>query len=160
MDRKFICDECSNVYSSRQSRWRHKKNDHAKSVPYCSYTAQRPTVKGGNLENLLQSPQDENEDEEKPRTKADIEKLFQKILQSLDKDAGEKVEEVKTTEDVENEIFEYVTREEKIRFYRLLDKLKLRKSHLKSEEFEKIERILPQYSRRSMNMECIKMEHG
>ena len=99
MDHKFICDECLNIYSSRQSRWRHKKNDHAKSVPYCSYTAQRPTVKGGNLENLLQSPQDENEDEEKPHKKADIEKLFQKILLSLDKKAEEIVEEEKTGEE-------------------------------------------------------------
>ena len=51
MDRKFICDECPNIYSSRQGRWRHKKNEHAKSVPCHSYTSQcKNQVKGGDLE--------------------------------------------------------------------------------------------------------------
>ena len=88
MDHKFICDECSNIYYSRQSGWRHKKNDHAKSVPYRSYTLQRPTVKGGDLETLkkiLQSPDEEPLEEEKHCTKEDIEKILQKVLQSLDK---------------------------------------------------------------------------
>ena len=153
MDRKFICDECSNIYSSRQSRWRHKKNDHAKSVPYRSYTLQRPTVKGGNLETLekiLQSPDEEPLEEEKHRTKEDIEKILQKVLQSLDEksqddEKSEDNEKGKTIQDIENEIFEKVTLEERKRFYRLLNELKLRKSHLKSEDFEKIDRILPQY---------------
>ena len=48
-------------------------------------------------------------------------------------------------EDIEDERFEYVTLEETKRFYRLLNKLKLRKSRLKIEDFEKIDRILPQY---------------
>ena len=153
MDRKFICDECSNIYSSRQSRWRHKKNDHAKSVPYRSYTLQRPTVKGGNLETLekiLQSPDEEPLEEEKHRTKEDIEKILQKVLQSLDEksqddEKSEDNEKEKTIQDIENEIFEKVTLEERKRFYRVLDELKLRKSRLKSEDFEKIDRILPQY---------------
>ena len=153
MDRKFICDECSNIYSSRQSRWRHKKNDHAKSVPYRSYTLQRPTVKGGNLETLekiLQSTDEEPLEEEKHRTKEDIEKILQKVLQSLDEksqddEKSEDNEKGKTIQDIENEIFEKVTLEERKRFYRVLDELKLRKSRLKSEDFEKIDRILPQY---------------
>ena len=153
MDRKFICDECSNIYSSRQSRWRHKKNDHAKSVPYRSYTLQRPTVKGGNLETLekiLQSPDEEPLEEEKHRTKEDIEKILQKVLQSLDEksqddEKSKDNEKGKTIQDIENEIFEKVTLEERKRFYRLLNELKLRKSHLKSEDFEKIDWILPQY---------------
>ena len=100
MDCKFICDECSNIYSSRQSRWRHKKNDHAKSVPYRSYTLQRPTVKGGNLETLekiLQSPDEEPEEVKKHRTNEDVEKILQKVLQSLD----EKSEDKETSEDEE-----------------------------------------------------------
>ena len=153
MDRKFICDECSNIYSSRQSRWRHKKNDHAKSVPYRSYTLQRPTVKGGNLETLekiLQSPDEEPLEEEKHRTKEDIEKILQKVLQSLDEksqddEKSEDNEKGKTIQDIENEIFEKVTLEERKRFYRVLDELRLRKSRLESEDFEKIDRILPQY---------------
>ena len=43
MDRKFISDECPKIYSSKQGRWTHKKNEHAKSVP-----SQRK--KGGDLE--------------------------------------------------------------------------------------------------------------
>ena len=153
MDRKFICDECSNIYSSRQSRWRHKKNDHAKSVPYRSYTLQRPTVKGGNLETLekiLQSPDEEPLEEEKHRTKEDIEKILQKVLQSLDEksqddEKSEDNEKGKTIQDIENEIFEKVTLEERKRFCRLLNELKIRKSRLTIEDFEKIDRILPQY---------------
>ena len=79
MGRKFICDECSNIYSSRQSRWRHKKNDHAESVPYCSYTAQRPTVKGGNLETLKKILQSPDEEEEKHCTKEDRENFAESL---------------------------------------------------------------------------------
>ena len=156
MGRKFICDECSNIYSSRQSRWRHKKNDHAKSVPYCSYTAQRPTVKGGDLETLKKILQSSNKEEEKHRTKEDIEKILQKILQSLDEKSEDKEtsedeetskdnEKEKMIQDIENEIFQEVTLEEKKRFYKLLNELKIRKSRLTIEDFEKIDRILPQY---------------
>ena len=86
---------------SRKNRWRHKKNDHAKSVPYRSYTLQRPTVKGGSLETLekiLQSPDEEPLEEEKHRTKEDIEKIVQKVLQYLDKKSDEK----EMSKDVEN----------------------------------------------------------
>ena len=124
MDRKFICDECSNIYSSRQSRWRHKKNDHAKSVPYRSYTLQRPTVKGGNLETLekiLQSPPEEPEEVKKHRTNEDIVKILQKVLQSLDKKSEVEDEKEKKTGDIENETFENVMLEERKRFYRLLN---------------------------------------
>ena len=120
MGRKFICDECSNIYSSRQGRWRHKKNDHAESVPYCSYTAQRPTVKGGNLETLKKILQSPDEEEEKHRTKEDIEKIVQKVLQSLDEKSEVEVEKEETIQDIENEIFEKVTLEERKRFYSLL----------------------------------------
>ena len=166
MDRKFICDECSNIYSSRQSRWRHKKNDHAKSVPYRSYTLQRPTVKGGNLETLekiLQSPDEEPLEEEKHRTKEDIEKIFQKVLQSLDEkseddEKSEHNEKGKTIQDIENEIFEKVTLEERKRFCRLLNELKIHKSRLTIEDFEKIDRILPQYFEKEYEEEG--MENG
>ena len=57
----------------------------------------------------------------------------------------EKEEKIEYQEDIENEIFENVTLEERKRFYRLLNELKLRKSRLKIEDFEKIDRILPQY---------------
>ena len=121
MDRKFICDECSNIYSSRQSRWRHKKNDHAKSVPYCSYTAQRPTVKGGDLETLKKILQSSNKEEEKHRTKEDIEKIVQKVLQSLDEksdveETSEDGEKEKTNQDIEKELFGKVTLKERKRF--------------------------------------------
>ena len=156
MDRKFICDECSNIYSSRQSRWRHKKNDHAKSVPYRSYTLQRPTVKGGDLETLKKILQSPDEEKEKHRTKEDIEKIMQKVLQSLDEKSEDKEtsedeetskdnEKEKMIQDIENKIFQEVTLEEKKRFYKLLNELKIRKSRLTIEDFEKIDRILPQY---------------
>ena len=81
MDRKFICDECSKIYSSRQSRWRNKNNDHTKSVPYRSYTLQRPNaVKVGNLKTLKKILQSPDEEEEKHCTKADIQKIVQKVL--------------------------------------------------------------------------------
>ena len=28
MKHNFQCNQCSKIYSSRQSRWRHKRNDH------------------------------------------------------------------------------------------------------------------------------------
>ena len=88
MDRKFICDECSNIYSSRQSQWRHKKNDHTKLVPYCRYTLQRLTVKGGNLDTLkkiLQAPHKEPQEEEKcnHRKKEDIERILKTFYNLL-----------------------------------------------------------------------------
>ena len=151
MDRKFICDECSKIYSSRQSRWRHKKNDHAKSAPNHSYALQPSNaVKGGNLKTLKKVLQSSHEEPEKRKrhSKEDIEKIVQKVLQSLDEKyevEDEKEEKMEHQEDIENEIFEKVTLEDRKRFYRLLNELKLRKSHLKSEDFEKIDRILPQY---------------
>ena len=42
MDRKFLCDECPKFYSSRQGRWRHKKNEHG--------TVSSRGKRGGNLE--------------------------------------------------------------------------------------------------------------
>ena len=151
MDRKFICDECSKIYSSRQSRWRHKKNDHAKSAPYRSYALQPSNaVKGGNLKTLKKVLQSSREEPEKRKhhSKEDIEKIVQKVLQSLDEKSeveDEKEKKIEHQEDIENEIFGYVTLEERKRFYRLLNELKLRKSRLKIEDFEKIDRILPQY---------------
>ena len=114
---------------------------------------QQPTVKGGNLETLgkiLQSPDEEPLEEEKHRTKEDIEKILQKVLQSLDEksqddEKSEDNEKGKTIQDIENEIFEKVTLEERKRFCRLLNELKIRKSRLTIEDFEKIDRILPQY---------------
>ena len=102
------------------------------------------------MEKILQSPDEEPLEEEKHRTKEDIEKIVQKVLQSLDKKSDEEEtsednEKEKTIQDIENEIFEKVTLEERKRFCRLLNELKIRKSRLTIEDFEKIDRILPQY---------------
>ena len=70
---------------------------------------------------------------------------MQKVLLSLDEKSEVEDEEEKTIEDIEKEIFEKVMLEERKRFYKLLNELKLHKSRLKSEDFEKIDRILPQY---------------
>ena len=128
-------------------------------VHYRSYTSQcKNLVKGGDLETdetlkkILQSPHEEPEEEEKRnhRSKEDIEKILQKVLQSLDEksqddEKSEDNEKEKTIQDIENEIFEKVTLEDRKRFCRLLNELKIRKSRLTIEDFEKIDRILPQY---------------
>ena len=96
------------------------------------------------FEKILKSP-DQEEEKFKPRTKEDIEKILQKVLQSLDEKSEVKDQKEKKIEDSEDEIFENVTMEERNRFYKLLNELKLRNLHLKSEDFQKIDRILPQY---------------
>ena len=96
------------------------------------------------FEKILKSP-DQEEEKFKPRTKEDIEKILQKVLQSLDEKSEVKDQKEKKIEDSEDEIFENVTMEERNRFYKLLNELKLRNLRLKSEDFKKIERILPQY---------------
>ena len=108
------------------------------------------------LKKILQSPHEEPEEVKKHRTNEDIVKILQKVLQSLDKKSedDEKSEDEETSEDeekekmiqdIENKIFQEVTLEEKKRFYKLLNELKIRKSRLTIEDFEKIDRILPQY---------------
>ena len=104
----------------------------------------------------MQSPHEEPEEVKKHRTNEDIEKIVQKVLQSLDEKSEDKktFEDEKTSkanknekmiQDIENKIFQEVTLEEKKRFYKLLNELKIRKSRLTIEDFEKIDRILPQY---------------
>ena len=108
------------------------------------------------LKKILQSPHEEPEEVKKHRTNKDIEKIMQKVLQSLDEKSEDKEtsedeetskgnEKEKMIQDIENKIFQEVTLEEKKRFYKLLNELKIRKSRLTIEDFEKIDRILPQY---------------
>ena len=138
-----ICSSCGKSYASPQSLWNHKQR--CKRMQF-----RRKTGSGTSneiLKKILQSPHDEPEEEEKPnhRAKEDIEKILQKVLQSLDEKSEIEDEKEKKIKDIENVIFETVTLEERKRFYRLLNELRLRKSRLKIEDFEKIDRILPQY---------------
>ena len=108
------------------------------------------------LKKISQSPHEEPEEVKKHRTNEDIVKILQKVLQSLDKkseddetsedeETSKGNEKEKMIQDIENKIFQEVTLEEKKRFYKLLNELKIRKSRLTIEDFEKIDRILPQY---------------
>ena len=178
MKRNFECDQCSKTYSCRQSRWRHKKNDHA--IPAKLY---KQTSDGSNLNERLrnilknlrlsqikagdgitlneilqkgpQSPEKEPSDNvgkvnNHTRSKNDIEKLLREMLQYLHQDEPTKEEreienQPKSKEDVEQEIFEDVTLKERKRFYKLLNELKSRESYLKAEDFQNIDKLLPQY---------------
>ena len=54
MKHNFECDQCSKMYSSRQSRWRHKRNDHvipAKLQRFNKKQVQRKTG-GGETSNV------------------------------------------------------------------------------------------------------------
>ena len=83
------------------------------------------------LKKILQSPHEEPEEVKKHRTNADIEKIMQKVLQSLDEKSKDKEtsedEETskankneKMIQDIENKIFQEVILEEKKRFYKLI----------------------------------------
>ena len=146
MDRKFICDECPNIYSSRQGRWRHKKNEHAKSVPCHSYTSQcKNQVKGGDLETndtlreimkMLKTSKDEPVENNE---KTEMEQPWSKK-----KSVPEKDEEPMKFDNRPRDtaMFEDVTSGDKEKFVLLLNKLK---KHLKGEDFVKIDKLLPQY---------------
>ena len=74
------------------------------------------------------------------------------MLQSLHEESEESEEEeekeekdARSDKDIEDEIFEDVTLEEKKRFYKLLNELNSRKSRIKGEDFQKIDRLIPQY---------------
>ena len=107
------------------------------------------------LEKGVQSPHDESAVEEKETKNHTIskeaKKTLKKLLQSLpdDSEDEENNEEIvnpkRSEEDIEQEIFENVTLEERKRFYKLLNELKSRDSHLKREDFQTIDRLLPQY---------------
>ena len=60
---------------------------------------------------------------------------------------GEKGDDNRTRseEDIKQEIFEDVTLKERKRFYKLLNELKSRESNLKAEDFQNIDKLLPQY---------------
>ena len=148
MNRKFICDVCSKRYSSRKSWLRHKNKDHNKSVPYRSYTLQPPNLKvviWTAWRKFCLLPIKSLKNKKSRLWKQKSRKFCRKSYNLLTKKSEEEVEEEKTIKDIENGIFEYVTREERIRFHRLLDELKLCISRLKSKEIEKIDRIFPQY---------------
>ena len=147
-----ICSSCRKSYASSQSLWNHKQRCKRMHVS-------RKTGSGTSneiLKKILQSPHEEPEEVKKHRTNEDIVKILQKVLQSLDKKSEDKEtsedeetskgnEKEKMIQDIENKIFQEVTLEEKKRFYKLLNELKIRKSRLTIEDFEKIDRILPQY---------------
>ena len=107
------------------------------------------------VEKSVQSPHDESAVEEKETKNHTIskeaKKTLMKLLQSLldDSEDEENNEEIvnpkRSEEDIEQEIFENVTLEERKRFYKLLNELKSRDSHLKREDFQTIDRLLPQY---------------
>ena len=147
-----ICSSCRKSYASSQSLWNHKQRCKRMHVS-------RKTGSGTSneiLKKILQSPHEEPEEVKKHRTNEDIEKIIQKVFQSLDEKSEDKEtsedeetskgnEKEKMIQDIENKIFQEVTLEEKKRFYKLLNELKIRKSRLTIEDFEKIDRILPQY---------------
>ena len=178
MKRNFECDQCSKMYSHRQSRWRHKKNDHAIPAKLYKQTSDGSNlnerlrnilknlrlsqIKAGDgitLNEILQkgpsSPKKKLSDNvgkvnNHTRSKNDIEKLLREMLQYLHQDEPTKEEreienQPKSKEDVEQEIFEDVTLEERKRFYKLLEELISRESHLKREDFQNIDKLLPQY---------------
>ena len=107
------------------------------------------------LEKGVQSPHDESAVEEKEMNNhtisKEVKKTLKKLLQSLHDDSEdvENNEEIvnpkRSKEDIEQQIFENVTLEERKRFYKLLNELKSRESHLKREDFQTIDKLLPQY---------------
>lgn len=114
------------------------------------------TTSNETLQNILQSSHDEPTVEEKKvdnhANSKEVKKILKKMLQSLHEESEESEEEeekeekdARSDKDIENEIFEDVTLEEKKRFYKLLNELKSRKSRIKGEDFQKIDKLIPQY---------------
>ena len=109
------------------------------------------------LEKVLQSPQDESALVEKKtnnhKISKEVKETLKKMLQPLheepeeDENQGEKGDDNRTRseEDIKQEIFEDVTLKERKRFYKLLNELKSRESNLKAEDFQNIDKLLPQY---------------
>ena len=109
------------------------------------------------LEKVLQSPQDESALVEKKmnnhKISKEVKKTLKKMLQPLhgeseeEENQGEKRDDNRTRseEDIKQEIFEDVTLKERKRFYKLLNELKSRESNLKAEDFQNIDKLLPQY---------------
>ena len=133
MDRKFICDECPKIYSSRQGRWRHKKNKHAKSVP-----SQRN--KGGDLQTddtlrkimkMLKTSGDESVEDktevEQPWTEKILKKNEEPKIDNRPRDTA---------------MFEDITLNDREKFMRLLDDLKKK---LGKESFEDLDDLVPEY---------------
>lgn len=186
MKHKFECNQCSKMYSSRQSRWRHIRNDHVHKQKFNVKSIQTggDTTSDQRLQKILQNlsqiqgktdgdavsnkalekilPLKESSVEEKGKdNKKVVKKLLQKMLESLDEESEveeEKEKEIEFQEDIENKIFEDVTLEERKRFYRLLDELKSRKSHLENEDFQKIDMLLPQYFKKEYGMRANGMQ--
>ena len=110
------------------------------------------TTSNETLQNILQSSHEEPTVEEKKvdnhANSKEVKKILKKMLQSLHEESdGSEEEGEKEEKDVrsDNEIFEDVTLEEKKRFYKLLNELKSRKSRIKGEDFQKIDKLIPQY---------------
>ena len=177
MKHNFECDQCSKMYSSRQSRWRHKRNDHIIPAKLHKQQFNLKSIKRKNgggttsgkslqkfLPNLkiLQSPdkeslEEEKQDDNRTNSNKELKKLLQKMLQSLNEESGvqeEMEKKIEHQQDIEDIIFEDVTVEERKRFYRLLNELKSRKSRLDNEDFQKIDMLLPQYFKKEYGMQA------
>ena len=125
--KEHICSSCRKSYASSQSLWNHKQRCKRMHVS-------RKTGSGTSneiLKKILQSSHEEPEEIKKHRTNENIEKIVQKVLQSLDEKSEDKEtsedektskanENEKMIQDIENKIFQEVILEEKKRFYKLI----------------------------------------
>ena len=129
MDRKFLCDECPKFYSSRQGRWRHKKNEHG--------TVSSRGKRGGNLE-----------------TDEFMDKVMQKFKTIENESVEDKTEMEQPQSEKEDEkfqmnnrphntvMFEDITLNDREKFTRLLDELKKK---LGKESIEDLDDLIPKY---------------
>ena len=129
MDRKFLCDECPKFYSSRQGRWRHKKNEHG--------TVSSRGKSGGILE-----------------TDEFMDKVMQKFKTIENESVEDKTEMEQPQSEKEDEkfqmnnrphntvMFEDITLNDREKFTRLLDELKKK---LGKESIEDLDDLIPKY---------------
>ena len=150
-----LCQNCNKSYASCQSLWNHKQR--------CKGTNRFQVGRGvnpedilGKIEKLIHSARNgtESEDHHSTLSKTGIKRPARAdsfdqpvpMIQVIDDSPVQKEEKTEMyQEDIENKIFEDVTLDERKRFYKLLDELKSRKSHLEVEDFYKMDMILPQY---------------
>ena len=126
MDRKFLCDECPKFYSSRQGRWRHKKNEHG--------TVSSRGKRGGNLE-----------------TDEFMDKVMKKFKTIENESVEDKTEMEQPQEDEKSRVnnrphntvmFEDITLNDREKFTRLLDELKKK---LGKESIEDLDDLITKY---------------
>ena len=124
--KEHICSSCRKSYASSQSLWNHKQR--------CKRMHVSRKTGSGTLNEILkkisQSSHEKPEEIKKHGTNENIEKIVQKVLQSLDEKSEDKktFEDEKTSkanknekmiQDIENKIFQEVILEKK-RFYNLI----------------------------------------